>query len=45
MSFRLNPQRMEVALRVVSDANDPRATIRTAARYGVEAGRPGAQVA
>ena len=44
MSFRLDPQRLEAALRVVSDANDPNATIRTAARYGVEAGRPGAQV-
>jgi alkaline phosphatase D len=44
MSFRLNPQRLEAALRVVSDANDPDASIRTAARYGVEAGRAGAQV-
>lgn len=43
MSFRLDPQRLEATLRVVSDANDPRATIRSAARFSVEAGRAGAQ--
>jgi alkaline phosphatase D len=34
---------MDVALRVVSDADNPAATIRTAARFSVEAGRAGAQ--
>jgi len=43
MHFKLGVERMDVALRVVSDADNPAATIRTAARFSVEAGRAGAQ--
>lgn len=43
VSFRLSEARMDATLRVVSDANDPQATIRSAARFSVEAGRPEVQ--
>lgn len=42
VAFRLQAERLEARLRVVSDAADPGATIRTAARFEVAAGRPGA---
>jgi alkaline phosphatase D len=37
--------RIDVALRVVSDVLDPNASVRTAARFAIEAGRPGVQAA
>ncbi len=42
MTAELTPSRMETAFRVVSDRSDPRATVSTLKRYGVENGRPGA---
>jgi alkaline phosphatase D len=42
MAFRLAPGRLDARLRVVSDAADPAATIKTAAAFHVEAGRAGA---
>jgi len=39
----LDRSRVEASLRVVSDVEDPNATIRTSARFVVEAGRPGPQ--
>jgi alkaline phosphatase D len=41
--FQLSATGLDASLRVVSDAQDPRATVRTAARFHVEAGRAGAQ--
>jgi alkaline phosphatase D len=41
--FALGEQRMEATLRVVDDATDPNSGIRTAAKFTVEAGRPGVQ--
>ena len=43
VALRLAVERLDATLRVVSDVLDPNATIATAARYSVEAGRPGAQ--
>lgn len=43
VAFRLEPERLEARLQVVSDARDPAATVRTAARFEVAAGRPGAE--
>lgn len=43
VSLRLGPERCEAALRAISDAADANATVRTAAAYVVEAGRPGPQ--
>lgn len=43
VALRLRPDRVEASLRVVSDVADPDATIRTAARFVVETGRPGPQ--
>lgn len=45
VSLRATAARVEARLRVVSDVNDPDASIRTAAAYAVEAGRPGASPA
>jgi alkaline phosphatase D len=42
VAFRLSPDRLDARLRVVSDAADPAATVRTAATFHVEAGRAGA---
>ena len=43
IAFRLAPSRIDASLRVVSDVLDPNATIRTAAKFSVEAGKPGIQ--
>ena len=45
VALRVTPGRVDARLRVVSDVNDPAASIRTAAEYGVEDGRAGAQTA
>ena len=45
VALKVSATRVEASLRVVSDVLDPEATIRTAARFAVEAGRPGAQPA
>jgi len=45
VALAVSGARVEARLRVVSDVNDPQASIRTAAAYAVEAGRPGAQEA
>ncbi len=37
----LKPDRMEVRMRAVSDAHDPKASIETLKSYVVESGRPG----
>jgi alkaline phosphatase D len=42
VAFRLAPGRLDARLRVVSDAADPRATVRTAATFHVESGQAGA---
>jgi len=42
VAFRLTPQRLDVRMRVISDATDPAATVKTAATFHVEAGRAGA---
>ena len=41
-AFRLTPHRLDARLRVISDAADPAATVKTAAAFHVESGRPGA---
>jgi alkaline phosphatase D len=41
--FTLRPERLEADLRAVADARDPASAVGTAARYVVEAGRPGAR--
>jgi len=41
--FTLDGRQLSAALRVVDDALDPASGIRTAARFTVEAGRPGPQ--
>jgi alkaline phosphatase D len=41
--FTLDSERLQAQLRVVNDALDPVSGIRTAARFVVEAGRPGVQ--
>ena len=41
MRFALDAQRMQVQLRVVDDARDPRSGITTAARFAVDAAKPG----
>ena len=43
VALKLDRSRIEASLRVVSDVEDPNATIRTSARFVVEAGRPGPQ--
>jgi alkaline phosphatase D len=43
VALEVRASRIDAKLRVVSDVNDPAATIRTAAAYAVEAGKPGAQ--
>ena len=43
MRFSLAERELKAQLRVVDDALDPASGIRTAARFTVEAGRPGAQ--
>jgi len=43
VALKLGASRIEASLRVVSDVEDPKATIRTAARFSVESGRPGPQ--
>ncbi len=45
VALKLGASRIEASLRVVSDVDDPDATIRTAARFVVESGRPGPQPA
>ena len=45
VALKLDASRVEASLRVVSDVDDPNATIRTAARFVVESGRPGPQPA
>ena len=45
VALKVGAARVDVALRVVSDVLDPNASIRTAGRYVVEAGRPGIQAA
>ncbi|HQU47807.1 MAG TPA: alkaline phosphatase D family protein [Casimicrobiaceae bacterium] len=45
VSLAVSRARVDARLRVVSDVGDPQATIRTAAAFAVEAGRPGAQPA
>ena len=45
VALKLDASRIEASLRVVSDVDDPNATIRTAARFAVESGRPGPQPA
>ena len=45
VALRLAAGRLDAALRVVSDVLDPDATIATAARFSVEAGKAGAQPA
>jgi alkaline phosphatase D len=45
VALKAGSPRIDVALRVVSDVLDPNATVRTAARFAVEAGRPGIQAA
>jgi len=45
VALRAGVARIDVALRVVSDVLDPNAAVRTAARFAVEAGRPGIQAA
>ena len=45
MRFTLDAKALQVQLRVLDDALDPASAIRTAARFAVEAGRPGAQAA
>ena len=45
VALKVDTARVEASLRVVSDVLDPGATIRTAARFVVDAGRPGAQPA
>ncbi len=42
VGFRLDAQALRATLRVVSDARDPAASVRSAARFEVESGRPGA---
>jgi len=43
VALKAGVARIDVALRVVSDVLDPNATVRTAGRFSVEAGRPGIQ--
>lgn len=43
--FRLDTQALQADLRAVDDASDPNSAVRSAARFLVEAGRPGVQVA
>jgi alkaline phosphatase D len=45
VALKAGVARIDVALRVVSDVLDPNATVRTVARFAVEAGRPGIQAA
>jgi alkaline phosphatase D len=45
VALKASTARIEATLRVVSDVLDPQATVRTQARFAVEAGRPGAQPA
>jgi hypothetical protein len=45
MLFTLNSKELQVALRVVDNANDPASAVRTGASFVVEAGRPGAVTA
>jgi alkaline phosphatase D len=41
VALKAGAARIDVALRVVSDVLDPNASVRTAARFAIEAGRPG----
>jgi alkaline phosphatase D len=43
MRFRLDAQQLEAQVRVVDDARDPASGIQTAARFVVDAARPGAR--
>ncbi|MEO8486724.1 MAG: alkaline phosphatase D family protein [Betaproteobacteria bacterium] len=43
IALKVGAARIDASLRVVSDVLDPNASIRTAARFSVEEGRPGAQ--
>ncbi len=43
VALKVDASRLDASLRVVSDVEDPNATIRTAARFSVESGRPGPQ--
>jgi len=43
VALKLGASRLDASLRVVSDVEDPKATIRTVARFSVESGRPGPQ--
>ena len=43
VALKVGASRLDASLRVVSDAEDPNATIRTSARFSVESGRPGPQ--
>ena len=43
--FSLDAQRLQARLRVLDDVADPASSIRTAAQFSVEAGRPGVQPA
>ena len=45
VALEVGATRVDASLRVVSDVLDPNASIRTAARFAVEAGRPGPQPA
>jgi alkaline phosphatase D len=45
VALKAGAARVDVALRVVSDVLDPNAAVRTAARFAIEAGRPGIQAA
>jgi alkaline phosphatase D len=45
VALKAGAARVDVALRVVSDVLDPNASVRTAARFAIEAGRPGIQAA
>ena len=45
VAIKAGATRLDATLRVVSDVLDPNATVRTQARFTVEAGRPGAQAA
>ncbi|MFI4925857.1 MAG: alkaline phosphatase D family protein, partial [Vicinamibacteria bacterium] len=45
VALKAGVARVDVALRVVSDVLDPNASVRTAGRFVVEAGRPGIQAA
>jgi alkaline phosphatase D len=45
MRFALDARQLQAQIRVVDDALDPSSGITTAARFVVDAGRPGAQPA